>query len=205
MKLLTMQKCTKMYLETFQRANFCLRTYKFPIASHSDFVLPFFIIKNKWGIFEDMYSKLRCRRGDRTIFLGQDIHEAAAARILDPGRASFVPLGTDEGCPMKFGDFGIFEDIEPNGQENCLNSKNKMVRILSMLPKIKNIHFFWCRPLLYLLKNTLKAPRDLGSSELTRTSVQWGVGLEWTDDITLLFLNYTGHKLSRIFGPKAIE
>ena len=143
MKLLTMQKCTKMYLETFQRADLCLRTYKFSIASHSDFVLPFFIIKNKWGIFEDMYSKLRCRRGDRTIFLGQDIHEAAAARILDLGRAFFVPLGTDEGCPMKFGDFGIFDDIEPNGQENCLNSKNDFVRILSMLPKIKNIRMFF--------------------------------------------------------------
>ena len=64
---------------------------------------------------------------------------------------------------------------------------------------------FWCRPLLYLLKNTWKAPHDFGSSQLTRTSVQWRVGLEGADDITRLFLNYTGHKLSRIFGPKAIE
>ena len=83
--------------------------------------------------------------------------------------------------------------------------KTKWLEFFLCYQRSKIYFLFWCRPLLYLLKNTWKAPRDFDSSELTRTSVQWGVGLEWTDDITLLFLNYTGHKLSRIFGPKAIE
>ena len=57
-------------------------------------------------------------------------------------------------------------------------------------------------------KNMLNKPSDFaifGAFEIDETSVQWGIGMEWTDDITLLFLNYIRHKLYRIFGPKAIE
>ena len=54
----------------------------------------------------------------------------------------------------------------------------------------------------------LNKPSDFtifGAFEIDETSVQWGIGMEWTDDITLLFLNYIRHKLYRFFGPKAIE
>ena len=71
--------------------------------------------------------------------------------------------------------------------------------------RLNKCTFFWCRPLLCLLKNWMSKPSVFGPLEIDRKAVQWGVGMEWTDDITLLFLNYIGHKLYRIFGPKAIE
>ena len=51
----------------------------------------------------------------------------------------------------------------------------------------------------------MSKPSDFGAYEIDRKAVQWGVGMEWTDDITLLVSNYIRHKLYRIFGPKEIE
>ena len=63
-------------------------------------------------------------------------------------------------------------------------------------------------PLRTVRKKMLNKPSDFaifGAFEIDETSVQWGIGMEWTDDTTLLFLNYIRHKLYRFFGQKAIE
>ena len=156
-------------------------------------------------IIWDTYSKLRGRRDDRLLFLGQYIHGAAAVKILVRGEAS-------DGLPTLVNALRwkptipeLFGTSSSKSRKTIHTQKFGTLHLKVYSQRQKRYTFGGYQPTLYPIKNSEKTPRDFEAFEIIGTSVQWEVGMEWTDDTTLLFLNYLGHKLSRIFGPKEIE
>ena len=156
-------------------------------------------------IIWDTYSKLRGRRDDRLLFLGQYIHGAAAVKILAWGEAS-------DGLPTLVNALRwkptipeLFGTSTQKTKKTIRTRKSKTLHPKEYSQRLKRYIFFWYQTTLHTIKKSEKTPRDFRALEIIGTSVQWGVRMEGTDDITLLFLNYLGHKLSRIFGPKEIE
>ena len=149
---------------------------------------------------------LKVERSERrSAFFSGTIHPwSSRGKDTGVGTSFWCSSDTGERSPMKIRDFGIIWDIDPEDQENDPNSKIQNVTSQRIFTKTKKI-FFWYQTTLHAIKNSEKTPRDFGTLEIIGTSVQWGVRMEGTDDITLLFLNYLAHKLSRIFGPKEIE